>query len=270
MDQRVSIHLDCPLGGASLDGFLIASGVAQGSVIICPGGGYAFCSPREAEPVAHAFNRAGFHAFVLWYSCEDIPLGLEPARQLAWAVAEVRRHADAWALDAARVALCGFSAGAHLAGMLGALWQNDDLFTGTAAQERRPNALVLSYPVVTAGKLAHRDSFVRLAGPSAAAQQSFSLETLVTEQMPPTFLWHTMDDQEVQVQNTLMLSRALLHANVPQEVHLFDQGVHGLSLATPDTCDLENSRHPDAHIASWFPLACEWLKRTFDRLQEQK
>ena len=263
MDQRTLLRLDCPLDGAALDCFLIESGAARGSVVICPGGGYEFCSPREADPVAHAFNRAGYHAFVLWYDCEQTPLGLEPARQLAWAVAEVRRRAQEWDLDPARVALCGFSAGAHLAGTLGALWQNDDIFTGTAAEERRPDALILSYPVVTAGKHAHRGSFQRLAGADAAAQQNFSLETLVTEHMPPTFLWHTMDDAEVPAENAILLSRALRQAGVLQELHLFSHGVHGLSLATPDTCDLANGRYPDAHVGKWFVLACEWLHERF-------
>ncbi|MGE4548496.1 MAG: alpha/beta hydrolase [Intestinibacillus sp.] len=263
MDQRKMERLDCPLGNAKLDCFLIEPGVARGSVVICPGGGYEFCSTREADPVAAAFNRAGYHAFVLWYDCAEPPLGLEPVRQLAWAVAELRRNAAKWGLHPGKIAVCGFSAGGHLAGTLGALWSNDDLFTASKAEERRPNALILSYPVVTAGKYANRRSFVNLAGADAAAQQKFSLETMVTEQMPPTFLWHTMDDEEVPVQNALLLCRALMGAGIPHELHLFQHGVHGLSLATADTSDVANGRVPDAHVAKWFVLASEWLASTF-------
>lgn len=262
MDMRKICKLESPFG-ATLDCFLIEPGVARGSVIICPGGGYAFCSTREAEPVAHAFNRAGYHAFVLWYDCENRPLGLEPVRQLAWAVTEVRRNAAVWGLHPDRVAVCGFSAGAHLAGSLGVLWQNDDLFTTSKSEERRPDALILCYPVVTAGKYANRESFVNLAGGDAAAQQNFSLETMVTAQMPPVFLWHTMDDEAVPVQNTLLLSRALMTARVPHEVHLFQHGPHGMALATADTSDLARGRAPDAHVAKWFVLASEWLSMTF-------
>lgn len=270
MDMRTKRRIECPNGGAALDCFLIESCVSRGSVIICPGGGYEFCSTREAEPVAHAWNRAGFHAFVLWYDCEQAPLGLEPVRQLAWAVSTVRRNAQEWDLNPERVALCGFSAGAHLTGTLGVLWQNDDIFTGTIAEERKPNALILSYPVITAGKYAHRGSFTRLAGTDATAQQHFSLEMLVNEHTPPTFLWHTMDDAEVSVQNTLLFSRALRNAGVPQEMHLFSHGVHGLSLATPDTSDIANLRIPDAHVAKWFILACEWLTLQFTSPHKEK
>lgn len=264
MDQRKTVTLNCAEGEALLDCFLIESASARGSVVICPGGGYEFCSPREAEPVAYAFNRAGFHAFVLWYDCENAPLGLGPVRQLAWAVAEVRRRSSEWEIDASRLAVCGFSAGAHLAGTLGTLWPNDDIFTASCGAERRPDALILCYPVITAGKHAHRESFVRLAGADAAAQQNFSLETLVSEQTPPTFIWHTLDDAEVPVQNALLMSRALSAAGVAQELHIFDHGIHGLSLCTPDTSDTANGRLADSHVGTWFALACEWLARRFE------
>lgn len=264
MNQRQTVTLNCPQGDALLEGFLIASAVAHGSVIICPGGGYTFCSPREAEPVAHVWNRAGYHAFVLWYDCEAPMLGYAPVQQLAWAVSEVRQKSADWMLDASRIAVCGFSAGGHLAATLGTLWQDDTIFTGTYAAQRRPDALILGYPVITAGAQAHRDSLQRLAGTDCAAQQAFSLEKHVTAQTPPTFLWHTMDDATVPVQNTLLFSQALMHAGVRQEVHLFAHGVHGMSLATADTSDPTAGRYPDAHIATWFPLACTWLQTLFE------
>lgn len=37
-------------------------------VLVCPGGAFAFCSNRESEQVAIAFNNAGFNAFVLKYT----------------------------------------------------------------------------------------------------------------------------------------------------------------------------------------------------------
>lgn len=261
MEMRKNLRVECGEAGERLDCFLIEPGIAHGSVLICPGGGYEYCSTREADPVAHAYNRAGFHAFILWYNCENPPLEWKPLQQLADAMVQIRKHAEDWQLDPDKIAVCGFSAGAHLAGMLGALWHNPARVAQGA--DAKPNALILSYPVVTAGEGAHRDSFVQLAGQSREAQQAFSLESMVTPDMPPVFLWHTMDDDTVPVRNTIMLSQALLKAHVPQEVHLFPHGAHGLSLATADTSDIQNGRIPDEHVAQWFHLSTQWLIHVF-------
>ena len=34
-------------------------------MLVCPGGGYSFCSPREAEIIAYRFLSEGFNCFVL-------------------------------------------------------------------------------------------------------------------------------------------------------------------------------------------------------------
>ncbi|MBT9776437.1 prolyl oligopeptidase family serine peptidase [Clostridium sp. MCC353] len=230
-----------------------------GAVVVCPGGGYHFVSPREAAPVAEAWNRAGFCAFVLTYSCEGAPLKERPLYQLSWAVSTVKGLAGQYGFSPDRVITCGFSAGGHLAGTLGVTWNRPEWYPkGTDLELHRPAAQVLCYPVITAGEYAHRGSFVNLAGTDRADQERYSLENLVTEQTPPTFLWHTMTDEAVPVQNTLLFSQKLLENHVPQEVHLFPFGVHGLSLATEEVTQTEKNRYPDSHIARWFSLAAEW------------
>lgn len=37
-------------------------------LVVCPGGGYEFCSQREAEPIALQFLSEGFNVFILNYS----------------------------------------------------------------------------------------------------------------------------------------------------------------------------------------------------------
>ena len=150
---------------------------------------------------------------------------------------------------------------AHLAGLLAATWHDADWFpAGTDLQAHRPNAAVLCYPVVSAGVYAHRGSFVRLAGENAAEQQRFSLETLVSAHMPRTFLWHTLTDATVPVENTLLLEAALRRENISHELHLFPHGVHGLALADLETADPMKGRVPDRHINRWQALCAEWLK----------
>lgn len=238
------------------------AGVLPGpALIICPGGGYEYCSIREGAPVARAFAREGIAAFVLEYGCEPAPLGKGPLHTLAAAVAWVRRNAARLNIDENRIAAGGFSAGAHLAGTLGTVWHRAAWFPeGTGLAAHRPDALMLCYPVVTAGEYAHRGSFERLAGPDRQAQQAFSLETLVDGNTPPTFLWHTLDDASVPVENTLLMGDALRRAGVPHELHLFPHGAHGLALADFETYDPARGRLPDRHVARWQKLCAEWLK----------
>lgn len=123
---------------------------------------------------------------------------------------------------------------------------------------KRPNAVILGYPVVTAGQYAHRGSFVQLAGSAdPAAQQVFGLEDKITPQTPPVFVWTTMEDATVPVENTLMLVNALHRAGVPCEAHLFEKGVHGTSISTAEV------DQPSRHRHHWVELAVEWLGDTF-------
>ena len=233
-----------------------AAGVGKPALVICPGGGYEFCSIREGAPVARAFARDGIESFVLEYDCAPAPV-----RTAAAAVAWVRENAARFGIDANRIAIGGFSAGGHLAGTLAAVWHRADWFEpGTDLQMHRPNAAVLCYPVVSAGEHAHRGSFVQLAGADRDRQQAFSLENLVDGNTPPVFLWHTLDDDEVPVENTLLIEQALRKAGVPHEVHLFPHGIHGLSLADYETYEPNRGRLPDRHVNRWQALCAEWLK----------
>lgn len=239
----------------------VAAGVGKTALVLCPGGGYEYCSIREGAPVARAFARHGIETFVLDYDCTNAPLGTRPLHALSAAVAWVRQHAAQYGVDENRIAVGGFSAGAHLAGTLAAVWNRPDWFgADTDLALHRPYAAVLCYPVVTAGEYAHRGSFVQLAGADEHRQQAFSLETLVDADMPPVFLWHTLEDGSVPVENTLLLEAALRRVGVSHELHLFPHGVHGLALADFETYDPARGRRPDRHVARWLELCAEWLR----------
>ena len=94
------------------------------TIIICPGGGYEFTSDREAEPIALKFVAQGFNAIVIRYSIAPVryPASL---LELAETVRYVREKEEEWNVDTKRVIVCGFSAGGHLAGSLGVLWDNE-------------------------------------------------------------------------------------------------------------------------------------------------
>ena len=117
--------------------------------------------------------------------------------------------------------------------------------------------MILGYPVITAGRYAHRGSIENLTGADDPAW--FSLEKQVTADTPPVFFWHTVTDPEVPVQNSLLLADALSAAGIRYEMHLYPRGVHGLSLATPEVDEPAKHRLADPHIAGWFGQCLEWL-----------
>ncbi len=257
MEKRI----DSPETGARLEYTPLPG--AKGMVVVCPGGGYWFVSPREAEPVARAFAGAGWQAIVLTYSVEDEALGTKPLREAAWAVKTARRLGEETGLSGKPLAVCGFSAGGHLAASLGVHWNDAALFPDAEERRRhRPDALILGYPVITDGLHRHPTSFERLAGTDSDTRY-FSLEKHVNLDTPPTFLWHTAADQTVPVQNSLRFAEALIEYGVPVEMHIYPFGVHGLSLATGEVAQPEENRLVDPHVAGWFRQCVEWLDVIF-------
>ncbi|MFI3168963.1 MAG: alpha/beta hydrolase [Faecalibacterium sp.] len=244
------------------------------AILICPGGGYAIVSPREGEPIALAFMKMGFHAFVLQYTVQgaaaieetgkvpEAALGMQPLSEIAEAMQLIRGKAAEWRVIPDKIAVCGFSAGAHLAGSLGVLYANPELCAARAATpaQLRPDAMILSYPVISEGEFAHVNSFLHLAGEDApqAVRDQYSLEKQVDANTPPAFLWHTVDDAVVPVENSLLMATALQKNKVPFEMHLFDSGIHGLSLCTASV------NTPNPHASAWLGLCEEWLKKQFN------
>ncbi len=202
--------------------------------------GYAMVSPTEGEIVAKKFFEAGYQAFVLTYMTnmfQIAPLKKQPLKDISRAVRHIRTHAEELHVKSEAVACCGFSAGAHLVGSL-AVHYEDDALKEEPCQEvsNRPDAVLLCYPVITSGEKAHRESFELLFGKDAPEEDLAwaSLEHHVTADTPPVFLWHTLTDELVPVDNSILFAQACRRAGVPCELHLFMEGCHGMSLANED------------------------------------
>lgn len=231
------------------------------AIIICPGGGYGSLSDREAEPVAKVYFAAGYHTFILRYSVMEQAKDFKPLIQLAGTMAHVRKNADDWAVDADRIAVCGFSAGGHLAASLGTLFNEQPFLDRFGREEHiRPDAMVLGYPVIASDEFAHVHSLSRVSGanPGEEAYRWFGLDSHVDEQTPPTFLWHTAQDQLVPVENSLKMATALSAAKVPFELHILPEGLHGMSVcneAVGSNCE---------YNARWIDWSIRWLNRSFD------
>ena len=253
------VHLDLyvPMTSQEID-----PDVKRPAVVICPGGAYAFCSEREAEPVALRFLIAGFNAFVLWYRVAPNRYPI-PQQDAAAAVAWVRAHAQETHTDPSKIAILGFSAGGHLAGSLGALWHRADLWEpmGLTPDQVRPNAMVLCYPVISGGEKAHRGSFENLSGSSNVKDHAaFSVDEWVTPHCPPAFIWHTFEDEAVPVENSLLMANALAKQGILTELHVFPRGIHGASLCNEQTTNPSRMGHLLPECQMWPDLAMRFLK----------
>jgi acetyl esterase/lipase len=272
----------------------LLNGKARPGVLICPGGAYLFCSDREAEPVALRFAAMGYHAFVLRYSTyfegkpapfpllgalEVNPHSVHPAplRDIGAAFLTLRAHADAWRLDMDKIALCGFSAGAHNCAMYATHWHAPVLgeFFGAPPAAFQPAAAILCYGLHDYHLMfgAIKDPFaqelsdaasIALMGtktPDKALLDAVSPARHVSPHTPPIFLWATAADELVPVENSTRMANALAQGGVPFEVHIFERGPHGLSLA--DQASANSRLELDADAAQWMGLAAAWLQKRF-------
>lgn len=241
-------------------------GCLRTGIVICGGGGYAYVSERETEPVALRFAAMGFNCYVIHYRVapDRFPCAVQ---DIAGAVAYVRENTARYQQHPERIAVLGFSAGGHAACSLGVMWQRSELWSPIlrTPEEVRPNAMVLCYPVISAGPNAHRGSFVNLTGTDDLSVHSeYSLEKLVSSQTPPTFMWTTWDDRAVPCQNTLCLASALREYHIPAEVHIYPHGAHGLSLGDETTwCSDPNMLEPS--VTGWPELAAGFLKSVLEQ-----
>jgi acetyl esterase/lipase len=203
------------------------------AMLVIPGGGYFFCSDREAEPIALSYMAAGFNAFVLRYSLEANAAWPQPLKDYEEAIDLIRSRADEWFIDSQKVAIIGFSAGGHLAASAATLSKEDS----------RPNAAILGYPLT--------NTDVQRWNKSAPSTIS-----AVDKKTPPCFLFHTRTDDCVPVKNTIDFIAALDAAGVGFETHIYSYGPHGYSLGTSalGVKDI-SSRAPH-----WLRDSIEWLK----------
>lgn len=202
------------------------------TILVLPGGGYAFCSEREKEPIALKFIAKDFNVFVLDYSVGE---GLHfpyPMVEAFAAIVYIRRHAEEYNVDVDHIGVMGFSAGGHLAGML-SIYKEDEFyanFLNVSTDELRIDFTILCYAV----NIASEDDFIKkYLIKEEKNVQYFDISNHITSNFPPTFIWTTKSDEVVPYTNSTRLIDSLKEAGVKYEFHLFPTGKHGGS-----TCDL--------------------------------
>lgn len=236
-------------------------GQKRPAILIFPGGGYEYCSAREAEPIAMHFLAQGYNAFVLYYTCmKKHPAAFTNA---AYAMYKIRMRADEFSIDRNKIAVWGASAGGHLAGCLATMW-NDAAISraiGCESEDLRPNAAILSYPVISGITSPHQGSFNVLLGenPSPSELSRLSLENRVTPKTPPCFIWCTSNDDCVSAHNSLVFAKACVSNKVPCELHMFDEGPHGLSDCSKNTG--WNEYFYNDNCKQWVDMSIKFLEK---------
>jgi len=230
---------DNPDDKPTLTLFAPAAGKRNGaSMLVLPGGGYGGLADHEGKGYAEWFADRGITAYVLKYRLGSKgyrhPTMLNDA---ARGLRLVRAFAKRDGLDPTRIGVIGSSAGGHLASTLATHFAagNPESMEASERESSRPDLAILCYPVISLGEFVHAGSRKNLLGdtPSPELITNLSNQLQVTPQTPPCFLWHTVEDKSVPVENSLLFAAALRRAGVPFSLHIYEKGAHGLGLGRP-------------------------------------
>lgn len=250
------------------------------AVIVCPGGAYQSC-PRhgnEGDPVAMAFAMEGYQSFVLEYSVQErAPEGktMFPAQlvDLARAMVMLREHTEEWSVDVSKISIIGFSAGAHLCGMMATSWHEPWLAArvGVSPDDLKPLTAMLiygllDYTVQEAFNKAHKSPMLPVdinstvfgcPEPDEAMCRANSPAQKITENTVPIFMAAAVNDGMVNAIQSVYMAEKLHKAGIPYELHMFEYGDHGFSLGRNL---FEPFRQDKMHAcAQWLPLAKTFL-----------
>lgn len=210
------------------------------AVLVIPGGAYGFLAiDKEGHEIAKSFIEKGIAAFVLQYRLPGtVTAGdksIVPLQDAQQAIKLLRTNATRWNIDSSKIGVIGFSAGGHLASMLGTHFDTS-FIANPDRVNLRPGFMVLVYPVTSMdSSITHPGSRINLLGehPAEDKVRYYSSEQQVTGGTPPTYLTHTSDDKIVSVQNSIVLYQSLVKNNVPAELHLYPKGDHGFIQRLP-------------------------------------
>lgn len=225
------------------------------AIIVAPGGGYSgLAIEHEGRQWAYWYNAMGITAFVLKYRLGPRyhhPIELGDAQR---AIRTVRARAAEFNIIPDRIGMMGFSAGGHLTSTAGTHFDagKPDASDPIERVGSRPDFLILGYPVISFDPaITHAGSLKNLLGdnPDLKLVENLSNELQVTAQTPPTFIFHTTNDNGVPVENSVRFYLALRKAKVPVEMHLFENGPHGVGMALSDPS-----------LSAWPGLLMNWLR----------
>lgn len=235
------------------------------AVIICPGGGYSGVAiDHEGHWIAKKLAENGIAGFVLKYR-QPLETNVDhkeivPLQDAQQAIQLVRSHANQWNISIDKVGIMGSSAGGHLAATA-ATHYAESYIENSKNISLRPDFLILNYPVISfSNELTHFGSRINLIGEMSYDQLAailqdqsssekklkeisvseskiieFSNDLHVSNDTPPTFITHSIDDPTVKINNSLVFIAALQENKVPVETYFYKEGGHGYGMTNPTT-----------------------------------
>lgn len=232
LSEERNVTLTCYIHNPSRE---YANVAKRPAMVILPGGGYHYCSDREADPVAFPYLKEGYQVFILRYSVMEHAVWPRPLLDYEEAYELVVKNAEEWHIDTDRICVIGFSAGGHLAA------------AAATMSKYRPSACILGYPVITE------------ATTHVYCETAPGIPENVDEKTCPCFIFSTRTDGTVPIENTVRLIDALTAKNIPYECHIYAYANHGFT-----TCDssIQNRTWVCSRTPDWVDDSIEWLKDT--------
>ena len=231
-------------------------------LLILPGGGYHYCSDREAEPIALRMLVEGFNCFVLRYTCQQTyPT---PHKEVAFVMNYLKEHHRDFHILDKNLSLVGFSAGGHLAASFATNYQEIAKLLNINENNIKPFALILGYPVITFMEEQYAHAYTRhiITGDDLELKEKLSVERHITKDFPPTYTFSTIEDMVVPIQNSYLLIDKLKEYNVTYKAHIFEKGIHGGSLFTRAVyCNFSKQNIEAESNSVWASEAAEFINK---------
>lgn len=237
--------------------------IKRPGMLVCPGGGYSFCSAREAEPIAFRFLSEGFNCFILDYTVNHkYPA---PHLELAAVIAYIRNHEKEFDLIPNSLSIIGFSAGGHLVGSYGYLYKELAKELNVKESLLRPFSIVMAYPVITKDTNTHEETFEIISQGDKKLIEKMNINRHVTKDYPPTFLWTTKDDDLVPYENTVVMGEALEKQKVHYQMKIYRTGWHGGSLVNRSCTKAGDIPEGMKEVRYWASDAADFIYDLLDK-----
>ena len=208
---------------------------ARPAIVVIPGGAYAYCSVREAEPIAFEYLKAGYHVFVLNYTIKFKGSWPDPLNDYEQAMEYILENSEKWHVLKDKIAVVGFSAGGHLAA------------SAATMANHKPAAAILGYPAL-------RREVIDMCMDSLPSPIDH-----VDYHTAPCFLFGCRDDMLVPTENILDFEQALCKYGIQFESHVYSYGKHGFSSGEKWL----NSEPLSERAHNWLYDSIGWLAELF-------